>query len=522
MRRLRLPGPSLPDLSFLVLALFVPLLNGMPLLNSDGDLGRHLRLGEHMLTHGLLRQDYFSYTKLGEPFVGHEWLSEVAFALAWRLGGMPFVSVACGLLIAFTYAYMTHMLLRRRVDPLLAYLASIVAAVLGSFHWLARPHLFTLLGVAVLLGRLERGEEGAKPWTYLPLFAVWVNVHGGFLFGLVLIGIYLAGCLLEAIPRQGRAEWLRRARRTAAALGFAVLGTLVNPYGISMPLHVLAWFKMQFVIDNTVEYLSPNFHQLDSKLVLVVILLIVLGLTLSRRRPTWPRLLAILATIASSLIYQRNIPLMGITALTALALHLDQEWRALPDWLGIRGVFQRDSEGRRSGPYAVAVAIPLLLLTLYASPLSGIQAIPGEWSPRIFPVEAVRKAREAKLEGRIYNEFIWGGYMLKEWPEMKVFIDGQTDFYGEELTKDHWKVGWLQPGWRDVLRKWKIDLVLIPSRSPLAHELAREPRWNMWHCDSTALLLRLKAQDDTTRLDPDSAEAVLNRCAPPPASKPAT
>jgi hypothetical protein len=514
MRRFRLPGPSLPDLNFLLLALFVPLLGGFQLLNSDGDLGRHLRLGEHMLTYGLLREDHFSFTKLGQPFIGHEWLSEIAFAAVYRLGGLPLVAVASGLLIAFTYAYVTDLLLRRGVDPLLAYLASLLAAVLGSFHWLARPHLFTLLGVALLLGRLERNEEGARPWTYLPLFACWVNVHGGFLFGLVLIGIYLAGDLVEALRRDGRAEWLGRARRHAAALGFALLGTLINPYGFAMPVHVLAWFKMSYVIDNTVEYLSPNFHALDNKFVLGVILLIALGLALSRRWPTWPRLLMILATIGTALIYQRNIPLMGLAALTALALHLDCEWRELPDFLGIRGVFQRDSPGRRNGPWAVAVTIPLLLLTVSFSPLSGMQAIPGEWSPRVFPVAAVQKAREARLEGRIYNEFIWGGYLLKEWPEMKVFIDGQTDFYGEALTRDHWRVGWLQPGWREVLRHWKVNLVLVPSSSSLAHELSRDPIWAIWHCDSTAVLLRLRPPGDSARAHPDSAEQLLTRCSP--------
>jgi hypothetical protein len=514
MRRLRFPGPSLPDLTFLLLALYVPLFGGFQLLNSDGDLGRHLRLGEHMLTHGLLREDLFSFTRLGEPFIGHEWLSEVAFAAALRLGGLPLVSVASGLLIAFTYACMTSLLLRRGVDPLLAYVTAMLAAVLGSFHWLARPHLFTLLGAILLMGRLEGGEKGARPWTFLPLFAVWVNLHGGFLFGLVLVAIYLAGDLFEAGRREGRAEWLGRARQHAAALGFALLGTLINPYGLAMPLHVLAWFKMTFVIDNTIEYLSPNFHQTDSKFILGVILAIVLVLALSRRRPTWPRLLLILATIAASLIYQRNIPLMALTALTALALHIDQEWRALPDRLGIRAVFQRDSPGRRSGPWAVAVALPLLLLTVSFSPLARLGVIPGEWAPWKFPVAAVEKARAAGLEGRIYNEFIWGGYMLKEWPEMKVFIDGQTDFYGEALTRDHFGVGWLQPRWRDVLRRWKVDLALIPSHSSLAHELVRDPGWYVWHCDSTAVLLQRRGDPAVDPLVGDAATRELLRCAP--------
>ena len=73
------------------------------------------------------------------------------------------------------------------------------------------------------------------------------------------------------------------------------------------PLHVLGWFRMSYLIDSTQEYLSPDFHSLIGKFVLVVLMLIMLALASTRRRPSWPHLFVILATIASSLIYQRNI-----------------------------------------------------------------------------------------------------------------------------------------------------------------------------------------------------------------------
>ncbi len=488
--RLRLPQPSLPDFVFLALALIVPLARGGPLINSDGDLARHLRVGEYILQHGLLHQDVFSFTKAGEAFVGYEWLSEVAYALVYRLGGLPLVSVACGILLGITYAILIAFLLRRGVDPLLAYIVAMLAAVVGSTHWLARPHLFTYLGVVLVMERLERSEEGARPWTYLPIFAVWANLHGGFLFGLILIGLYLAGDLAEALRPDTRPYWLARARRHAAALGFAALGTLITPYGLELPVHVLAWFKLDYLINTTQEYLSPDFHQIIGKFALVVILLIIGALTLTRRRPSWPRLFVILATIAASLIYQRNLPLMAITALTALALHVNDEWLTLPDPLGIRRVFARDSPGRQSGPWSVAIALPLLLLTLKVSPLSRLQLIPGFWNPQVFPVVAVEKGREAGLTGRIFNDFIWGGYLLKEWPEQKVFLDGQTDFYGEDLARQHMRIMALHPGWRDLLAKWDIEIVLVPSTSSLAHELVRDGAWHIFHCDSTAVLLQ--------------------------------
>jgi hypothetical protein len=517
VRRFRLPSPSLVDILFLCLALAVPLGRAEVLLNSDGDLGRHLRVGEYILANGWLRTDVFSFTKFGQPFVGYEWLSEVLFALVYRIGGLPLVAVACGLLIAGTYALVVALLLRRGVDPLLAYLTGFVAAILGSLHWLARPHLFTLLGVLIVMGLLEPREPGGRRplWFFVALFALWANLHGGFLFGLVLIALYLLGSLAEALVADTERErWLRTARYYGMALGLAAVGTLINPYGPRLLWHIIAWFRNSYVIDHTHEYLSPNFHLLSGKLTLGVLLLLFTALALSRRRPPFPRLLVILATIAAALIYQRNIPLLALTALPVLALHLDPEWRALPDWRGIRGTFQRESPGRKTGAWSVAVTVVLLLLSVSASPFARMQVIPGDWHPGIFPVEATAKARRAGLTGRIYNEFFWGGYLLKEWPEQRVFIDGQTDFYGDDLMRQHARIHVLDPGWRELLRRWEIDLVLMPSRERLPHELARDPSWRIWHCDSTAVILR-RDSAPAPRADADSAEAELFRCAPP-------
>jgi hypothetical protein len=512
--RLKLPPPSLPDLTFVGLALLLPLALAHPLINSDGDLARHVRVGDYILSHGLLHQDLFSYTKLGQPFIGYEWLSEVAFAAVYRMGGLPAVSVACGLVIGLTYSFLTSWLLRRGIDPLLAYLTGILAAVLGSVHWLARPHLFTLLGVSVLMSRLERSEEAAPAWHYVPLFALWANLHGGFLFGFVVIVVYIAGDLAEAVWSNERQQWLGRARRDVAALGMAVLGTLLTPYGPKLLYHVLTWFKMTYVINNTNEYFSPDFHTLTAKVVLLVFLMVVAALSLSRRRPSFPRLFLILAGIGFALIYQRNIPLFGLTALPVLALHLDPEWRGLRDIGGVRATFARESPGRRNGPWAIAVTVVLLLLVVSASPLARYRLIRATFDPTVFPVVATEKARAAGLKGRIFNDFIWGGYLLLKWPEQKVFIDGQTDFYGEDLTRTHIRIATVYPGWRDLLRKWDVSLVMVPGKYSLSHELVRDPHWRIWSCDSTAVVLQRSDDSLDLGFDADSAERKLSDCSP--------
>src|SRR5215204_3789097 len=109
----RFGPPSIPAVVFGLLALTVSIALQKPLLNSDGDLARHLGHGRYMLEHGgLIRSDPFSFTRPGAPFVGFEYGSQLIFALAERVGGLPAVATLAGLLIALTYALLTVFLLR--------------------------------------------------------------------------------------------------------------------------------------------------------------------------------------------------------------------------------------------------------------------------------------------------------------------------------------------------------------------------------------------------------------------------
>jgi hypothetical protein len=93
------------------------------------------------------------------------------------------------------------------------------------------------------------------------------------------------------------------------------------------------------------------------------------------------------------------------------------------------------------------------------------------------------------LRGRLFTTFTWGGYQLYAWPEQKVFIDGGTDFYGEELLGEYLDIWTLRPGWRERLARWDITLAILPPQSPLAGELGREPGWSESYRDSTAIVL---------------------------------
>jgi hypothetical protein len=506
------PRPSLFDIVFLIWAVVVPIGFSGRLVNSDGDLARHLRLGELMLSrHALVRTDVFSHTAAGKPFLAFEWGSEVAYAAAERLGGLALVSVLAGLILALTFALLARFMVRRGGDPLLAYLVSMAAAVLSAGHWLARPHLFTLLLVVVLLDLLDR-ERPAPLWLYAPLFALWANFHGGFSFGLILIGAFLAGDLLEAWHADDRGPRLASARNRALALGIAVVATIANPNGIRLLAHVGGFFRQSAILAQTNEFQSPDFHTINGKLFLLALLAVVTALALSRRRPGWPSLLVILGTVAMALVSQRNIELFALTALPLAALHVDREWRGLPILGRARAVFQREYQGSYSGLGAGVVAALMVGLGLAHGRAAGVQLVEDRFDPHAFPVAVAERARAAGVAGPIFNQFTWGGWMMHDWPEMPVFIDGGTDHYGEALFNQYIQVWNLEPGWRDILEKWKIRWVLVDPRARVAHQLVREPGWGVRDCDSVAVLLERGAGGDSAGA---AALARLERCAGP-------
>lgn len=225
-------APSVPATLFICLSLFAVLAGQHRLLNGDGDLPRHIRHGLYMLQHhGLIWRDPFSFTRFGDPFVPFEYGSQILYALVYRAAGLPGITVLAGCLIGATYALMARMLLRRGVDPLLVFLATAAGAILGFPHWMARPHLFSWVAIVLCLSLVEPARRRYL-WAVPLLFLLWANIHGGWLYGVALLCIYMVGHVLEYLCFGRRREELLAAKYFALALPLALLATLMTPMGL--------------------------------------------------------------------------------------------------------------------------------------------------------------------------------------------------------------------------------------------------------------------------------------------------
>lgn len=481
---------SIVDLTFITWAAAVPLVLQSRLLNADGDFPRHLAMGEFIMRGGLRQIDAFAYTKQA-PFLTTEWLSQVFLALAHRAGGLAGVAVLCGLVVGLTYAFVLLLLRRADVDPFLAFAATTAAAVLGSPHWVARPHIFTFLALSILLLLSARPRAW---WVWALFFVIWANLHGGFVLGLALLGALAAGQWLEArltVDGAVRAEWRGRARSSAVAMAIGTVASMFNPQGPGLLLKIQGILSNDYLLGQTSEFQSVDFHSLYGKLVLLVVLGIMTLFTFRTRRMPLPWLLVILMTLAGGLISRRNFPLFALISLPLLALDSDLEWRKLrvPGLERIRRVFADGERIAVLGRWAPGWALLLVLLGLSRGSVAGARLIVADFDPDKFPVAAVRTAREAGLQGRIFSHEVWSGYMLHAWPEQKIFMDGMTDFFGVDLMKSYLRMMQLDAGWAEELDGWGIDVVMLKPYTRLAEALEARCDWRVWYEDQTAVIV---------------------------------
>jgi hypothetical protein len=484
------PLPSIPASVFLILSLLVPIVYGRQLLNADGDPARHLRHGREILAQGdVMRVDRFSLLHEGQPYLGLEYGSQVLYALAEKVAGLAGVVALAVLLIATAHALVARFLLRRGVDPLLAYLAGLGSAMVAQIHWLARPHLVTLVLSVVLLDWLDRDRPPPR-WHFLLLFLLWANLHAGFVFGLMLIGFYAVGRFIEGwLDASERGTHWKLAGSLVLTAVLSGLVTLLNAYGPDLHRHAFANLSNDYLVNQTDEFQSPNFHWSTAKPFLLSLLAVIAGFAWLRRPLASWHIVVIAATAGSALVYGRNVAVFAVSGLPLAAIYLNRIWNRLPGE-AFRRRLGMSSASASTVPWVAGVSLLLFLIAVRGGTVGSAEILPNRFDRHLFPVDLVEQAKQAGLTGRIFNDFRYGGYIQYAWPEQKVFIDGATDVYGADILRAHQTVMGLLPGWRDSLAAWRIDMVLLPTDQPMLNELVQDGAWGVWRCDATAALIR--------------------------------
>ena len=524
--------PSMTDVAFLLpLMLLFCGLAGVRTLLGDGDTGWHIRIGQWILAHGQVpREDMFSFTMPGKPFFAWEWLWDVSAAKLYQHGGLGAVVLASLLVISLSTALLYRLVYRRCGNPLVAILLTGLAAAGSSIHWLARPHLLTMLFMVVFLSILERVREGRTGWLWaLPAITIlWTNLHGGFLVGIVIVGTYGAGELLGAIVTRDRDERSRSLRASAkylAAVAGCALAGLVNPYGYHLYSHLVSYFGDPYAMKYILEFRGTNFQAPAAVFLEIMLILGLAAAVWYGLRRQFIEVLLIAGFGHLSLVMVRNMPIYVLAAAPIIAAPMVAWLKALAEgpiagWL--RTVFETFVDiGEELNPmermwrtHAAPAAVMLLIALAVASPAAGVKFKP-EYDPKSYPEKALEAANPAWLRAapaspladgasplvggrlfepsqRIFTHDEWGDYLIyKLSPQgFKVFVDGRSDFYGGKFGQEYIDVMEVKYNWQETLDRYGIDTILLPVDAALAGALKESRRWRVAYDDGMAIVFR--------------------------------
>src|SRR3989441_4216897 len=214
--------PSVTDLIFILVLVLLSYSVLSARLLGDAGIGWHIRNGELMLrTHMITRTDPFSYTMSGQPWLAWEWLYDAIIGVVHQSLGLNGVVFFTATVIAFTFALTFRIVLGRGSMLQISIALLLLAMGAAMIHFLARPHVLSWLFTVIwfqLLDSAEVAPGNRRQLIWLPLLMLlWVNLHGGFLFGLALLGLYWLAGVIRYL--QGRSEsrqsaaWVRSEER---------------------------------------------------------------------------------------------------------------------------------------------------------------------------------------------------------------------------------------------------------------------------------------------------------------------
>jgi hypothetical protein len=469
-------------------------------LLSDADTGWHIRAGEFILaTFSVPKQDIFSFITPPPHWINHQWLSEVIMALVYQSWGLTGVVIFFSLLISLSYSMLFKLIQKERGNIFLAVLIILLTIASSIFHWLARPHIFSLLLFVASYYLLERFQSGRIRALYFfpPLILFWVNLHGGFISGLILILIYLVGNSAKSVLSrdEDRGLYRQKAKALTLTLCACLFVSLINPYGLDMVLYPLKLISKKFVMDHMAEFQSPNFHHLLLLPSKYFLLLMILVIGISKRNLDVIEILLIVVFVNMALVSQRFIPLFCIVA--APIFVRNSQWIFSQTKNRFVDLFQKKSMGissmDASGSGYLWLVVGFLIVTLALA----TSRIEYKFDETRKPVEAVSFLKKVSLEGNMFNDDEFGDYIIYgAYPQYKVFMDSRVEMYGEDHFKDYLAVVYLKHGWENIIEKYNINWMILDSDSIFSRHLMGRNDWKIIYSDKVAnIFVRNKSQN---------------------------
>ncbi len=502
--------PSVGDLLFVALLGLLALTTLSVRLLGDAGIGWHIRTGQLILaTHAIPHVDPFSAGMAGQPWFAWEWLYDMLVGLLESAMGLNGVVLLTALIIAGSFAWTFRLLLRRGTNIFVAVILVLLAASAAMIHFQARPHVASWLCTVAWFWVLESSEKDHHTrllWLLPALMLVWVNVHGGFLVGFVLLAIYWLGGVwqwwrlgedrFEDALRKIRAG--RRLRMLTLVGILSAAATFVNPYGFHLHAHIYRYLSNRFLMDHIDEFQSPNFHYVAQKCFAGLLLFTLVALAAKRREMGVSQGLVVLFAVYSALYASRNIPVSSLLLILVIGPWLSEAIKKFGErqigvrWRGFASAqFVQRMEtidlSLRGHLWPIAAIVLACWIAANGGKLGSMLLMDAHFDAKRFPVAAVDYVEKQNVQGPLVSRDDWGGYLIyRLYPRVRMVVDDRHDFYGEDFLKSYLKMIHVEPGWDDFLQQNAAHCVVVPKDSALANILTETSGWQATYSDDVA------------------------------------
>jgi len=473
----------------------------------DSDIFWALRSGHWIVEHWRVPvTDPFSYTFLGRPWVDFTWSFQVIAHLFYTgLGGWTGLYILQLFLTFITFAvlFFNVRLLTAGRLPLMA-LLMVLAVSCASPRLIIRPHLFGFLFISIYLLILNIYERRDCRWLIfliLPLQILWINIHSSAILGVFIVWAYAGGEFFDVFARNGLKGFapLVPAKKRLFILALIVpFVSLINPYGLKLAIfpfihqggvnadalhHIGEWSSLPLKEFFLFFYPVPlNYFAFKS-----LFYLGLLSFFLNRRWLKSRDLMLFAGAAYMGITHLRWAGQFAFFAVPVIAFNLGG---FLNNWQCNTRLLRRIGLG-----FALFIGIMMGIHTAKASfrDTLGIGV-----STQAYPMGSVKLMRDMGLKGRLYNSYIFGGYIINNYPGLKVFIDGRTPtvysprfFWKSRHTKTN-------KDWETLSGEFAMTMALVKLDKPLCRVLDKSALWTPVVFDdvSALYLKRDSGQED--------------------------
>lgn len=449
----------------------------------EPDMWWNVAVGQRILaTHAWPTSDVYSGTASGAPWIAYEWLGEVVMGAAASVGGLRSATVLLVVLSALLVALLYYYASMRSGSSKAAFVAcATLVPTLGAFFGL-RPQLIGTIFLVLTLIILEKFRDGHERalWLLPPIFLLWVNTHGSFVFGFLALGVtWLSGQFQFSSGGIYAQRWTQRQSvQLLLSILFSALVLPITPYGTRIAAYPLSMAIGQPVnVGNIQEWQRLGTDTILGKTFMIVAIVFLLACLVERPQFRLSEIALALLGVFAACTHLRFTLLFVIFfaplwALTFARWIPRQEAKVDHPWLNA----------------GLMAAIVFGLVLLFPAKGAIAENVENE-----YPQGAIQYLENHPIHGQLLNDYAWGGYLIAAGqPKNMVFIDSRVDIYEfAGVLSDYLSIMRLDSNAFKLLKKYDIEAFLIQPNSPLSTALAAMPGWQLvYHDRASALFMR--------------------------------